>query len=169
MTNPEAQSQQVDGGPGTHNTGSDEPIKNVDRPAGAVDPDANPPISDPDDKTTGDGGVGSIPSQKTEAVLPPYEGRQTSAKDVDTADDSGTGGASRPEKDPEYRSPEPQGTPGGATASTAASVSASKANTCWSRGAGRRAFARRSRRRGMARGWCSVRTGRGWGGTPAAR
>ena len=119
MNSEKPESQQADGGPGTHNTGSDEPIENVDRPAGAVDPDANPPISDPHDKTTGDGGVGNIPSQKTEAVVPPYEGRQTSAKDIDTADDSGTGGASRPEKDPEYRSPAPEDTPGGATASPA--------------------------------------------------
>jgi hypothetical protein len=57
MTNPRtSESQQGDGGPGTHNTGPDEAIKNVDRPSGAVDPDANPPISDPDDDT-GDGGV----------------------------------------------------------------------------------------------------------------
>ena len=56
MTNQEtSKSQQVDGGPGTHNTGSDEPV-DVDRPAGTVDEDANPPISDPHDDT-GDGGV----------------------------------------------------------------------------------------------------------------
>ena len=113
-----SESQQADRGPGTHNTGSDEPIENVDRPAGAVDPDANPPISDPDDDT-GDGGIGTNPPQKTEAVIPPYEGRQTSAKDVGHAEDPGTGGASSPEKDSEYRSPKPQDTPGGATASPA--------------------------------------------------
>ena len=57
MTSAEqSKSQQVDGGPGTHNTGPDGPIENVDRPAGAVDPDANPPISDPDEDT-GDGGI----------------------------------------------------------------------------------------------------------------
>ncbi len=53
-------SQKVDGGPGTHNTGSDEPIDTAERPAGTVDEDANPPISDPDDDT-GDGGVGNTP------------------------------------------------------------------------------------------------------------
>jgi hypothetical protein len=37
------ESQQVDGGPGTHNTGSDEPIDTAERPAGTVDEDANPP------------------------------------------------------------------------------------------------------------------------------
>ena len=119
MTNQEtSKSEQVDRGPGTHNTGSDQPLDMPDRPAGTVDQDANPPISDPGDDT-GDGGIGTNPSQKTEAVLPPYEGRQTSAKDIDHADDPGTGGASRPEKDPEYRSPKPQDTPGGATASPA--------------------------------------------------
>jgi hypothetical protein len=127
MTSTEnSKSPQVDGGPGTHNTGSDEPIGSVDRPAGAVDPDANPPISDPDDKTTGDGGIGNIPPQKSEAVVPPYEGRQTSTKDIDTADDSGTGGASRPQKDPEYRSPAPQDTPDGVTASPAEQQPASQ-------------------------------------------
>lgn len=127
MTSKEPQSQQVDGGPGTHNTGPDEPIENVERPAGTVDPDANPPISDPGDKTTGDGGVGKIPPQKTEAVVPPYEGRQTSAKDIDTAGDSGTGGASRPEKDSEYRSAAPADTASGATASPADEQPASQA------------------------------------------
>src|SRR6185295_3495746 len=121
----ETSKSQQDGGPGTHNTGSDQPIEKVDRPAGSVDEDANPPISDPGDDT-GDGGIGTIPPQKTEAVVPPYEGRQTSAKDIGHADDPGTGGASRPEKDSEYRSSKPQETPGGATASPAEEQPASR-------------------------------------------
>ena len=62
MTTGASKSEQVDRGPGTHNTGSDQPLDIPDRPAGAVDRDANPPISDPADDT-GDGGVGTIPSR----------------------------------------------------------------------------------------------------------
>jgi hypothetical protein len=119
MTNQEtSKSEPADRGPGTHNTGSDEPLDMPERPAGTVDEDANPPISNPDDDT-GDGGVGTNPPQDAKAATPPYEGRQTSAKDIGVADDPGTGGASRPEKDAEYRSPQPQDTPAGATASPA--------------------------------------------------
>jgi hypothetical protein len=118
MTNGDDPSQQVDRGPGTHNTGSDQPIEEVNRPAGTVDEDANPPLSDPDDDTV-DGGTGNTPPQDTGAAIPPYEGRQTGAKDVGVADDPSTGGATMPEEDPEYRSPKPQTTPGGATASPA--------------------------------------------------
>lgn len=51
--------------------------------------------------------------------MPPYEGRQTSAKDIGADDDPSTAGASRPEEDSEYRSPKRQDIPGGATASPA--------------------------------------------------
>jgi hypothetical protein len=88
------------------------------RPAGTVDEDANPPLSNPDDDTVY-GGTGTIPPQDTGAAIPPYEGRQTSAKDIGAADDPSTGGASRPEEDSEYRSPKRQDTSGGATASPA--------------------------------------------------
>ena len=46
----------------------------VDRPAGTVDEDANPPLSDSDDDTVY-GGTGTMPPQDTKAPVPPYEGR----------------------------------------------------------------------------------------------
>jgi hypothetical protein len=103
----------------SNNTGSVEPSHGAGRPAGAVDPDANPPISDPAEDTVYYKGVDADPTQDPGPAIPPYEGRQTSAKDIGAADDPGTGGASRPEEDSAYRSPKPQDTPGGATASPA--------------------------------------------------
>jgi hypothetical protein len=105
---------------GGADTGSNEPGGRANRPAGSVDEDANPPISDPAEDTVYDGGgTASLPLNDTKAPVPPYEGRQTSASQTGRADDPGTGGASRPEEDPQYRSPKPQDTPGGATASPA--------------------------------------------------
>jgi hypothetical protein len=112
------QSQSVPAGSGSQNTELNEPDEGVERPAGAVDPDANPPLSDPDDDTVY-GGTGTVPPQDTGSAIPPYEGRQTSAKDIGQAGDPGTGGASRPEEDSTFRSPKRQDTPGGAAASPA--------------------------------------------------
>jgi hypothetical protein len=106
--NETSKSQQKGQGPGD----------GTQRPAGTVDEDANPPLSDPSDDTVY-GGSGTLPPQDTGAAIPPYEGRQTSAKGVGATDDPSTGGASRPVEDPEYRSPKPKDTPGGATASPA--------------------------------------------------
>jgi hypothetical protein len=90
----------------------------ADRPAGTVDEDANPPLSDPNDDTVY-GETGTIPPQDTGSAIPPYEGRQTSGKVSGQTGDPGTGGSTRPEEDSEYRSPKPADTPGGATASPA--------------------------------------------------
>jgi hypothetical protein len=98
----------------------------ANRPAGTVDEDANPPLSDPNDDTIY-GGTGTIPPQDTGSAIPPYEGRQTSAKNIGETNDPGTGGATQPEGDPEYRSPKPAYTPGGATASPADEQPASQA------------------------------------------
>jgi hypothetical protein len=70
MTNPEARetgSNKLDDGP-------------ADRPAGTVDEDANPPLSDPEDDTQYGGGK-TVPPQDTGAAIPPYEGRTTSSED----------------------------------------------------------------------------------------
>jgi hypothetical protein len=59
-------------------TGTHEPEDgSADRPAGTVDEDANPPISDP---TTSDvhGGTGETPPKDTGSAIPPYEGRTES-------------------------------------------------------------------------------------------
>jgi hypothetical protein len=104
---------------------SEDPDSGTNRPAGTVDEDANPPLSDPDEKTTY-GGTGTIPlgtssatPPGTRSAIPPYEGRQTSAKISGQTESRGTGGATQPEEDSEYRSPNPADTPGGATASPA--------------------------------------------------
>ena len=50
----------------------------TDRPAGTVDPDANPPLTDPaDDQAYGD--PGDLPPQDTGRAVPPYDGRKASA------------------------------------------------------------------------------------------
>jgi len=60
--------------------GSDEPgCGPTERPAGTVDEDANPPLSDPDDDTEY-GGTGSLPPQDTGAAIPPYDGRTESTE-----------------------------------------------------------------------------------------
>jgi hypothetical protein len=115
---------------GARHTGSDGPGEGVGRPAGTVDEDANPPISDPAEETVYEG-AGTIPAQDTGGAtpgpaIPPYEGRQTSAKDIGETDDPSTGGATRPEHDPEYRSQAPADTPGGATVSPTDELPASE-------------------------------------------
>jgi hypothetical protein len=67
---------QNEGSPGTR---ADSPeAKDTDRPAGTVDEDANPPLSDPDEPKP-DTGRDDVPPQDTGSAVPPYEGRQTSA------------------------------------------------------------------------------------------
>jgi hypothetical protein len=51
----------------------------TDRPAGTVDADANPPLTDPETSDPHDEGK-TIPPQDTGSAVPPYEGRQKSAK-----------------------------------------------------------------------------------------
>jgi hypothetical protein len=62
--------------------------------------------------------------------VPPYEGRQTSAKpEGGRGGDEGarTGGATKPVSDADYKSPSPDATPGGATASPAEEQPAAQA------------------------------------------
>lgn len=107
-------------------SGSEEPQHGGDtanRPAGVVDPDANPPISDPTKDDGPYGGPGNIPPQDTGAAVPPYEGRQTSASSSLEGsahkDGANVGGAGGPVADANYKAPAPGETPGGATASPA--------------------------------------------------
>ena len=61
MTNPE-----------DRDAGSDEPGGGPpDRPAGTVDEDANPPLSDPEDDTEY-GGTGTLPPKDTGAAVPEF-------------------------------------------------------------------------------------------------
>jgi hypothetical protein len=68
MTNPEEHQSQTQSQ--SQGAGADP----ADRPAGTVDEDANPPLSDPEDDTSY-GGTGNRPPQDTDAAVPPYEGR----------------------------------------------------------------------------------------------
>jgi hypothetical protein len=52
----------------------------TDRPAGNVDKDANPPLTDPETSDPQRGDQTTIPPQDTGSAVPPYEGRQESAK-----------------------------------------------------------------------------------------
>ena len=51
----------------------------TDRPAGTVDEDANPPLTDPETSDPQTGDDKKIPPQDTGSAVPPYEGRQESA------------------------------------------------------------------------------------------
>jgi hypothetical protein len=64
----------------SRDTGSDQPGGGpVDRPAGTVDEDKNPPLSGPEDDTEY-GGTGTLPPQDTGSAIPPYEGRTESSE-----------------------------------------------------------------------------------------
>ncbi|OBI96913.1 hypothetical protein A5625_06475 [Mycobacterium sp. 1465703.0] len=102
-------------GSGARDTGSDTPEHGTaDRPVGTVDEDANPPTSDPSASDVY-GGTGELPPQDTGSAIPPYEGRRESA----ATDTQGTGGATVPAADAEFKSASPSETPGGATQSPA--------------------------------------------------
>jgi hypothetical protein len=102
-------------GSGARDTGSDTPEQGTgDRPVGTVDEDANPPTSDPNASDVY-GGTGESPPQDTGSAIPPYEGRRESA----ATDTQGTGGATGPETNPDFKSASPSDTPGGVTQSPA--------------------------------------------------
>lgn len=116
------------GAPGSRDTGADEPSGGpADRPSGTYRGDESVPAY---------GESGPTGSAKTEAppsdvkpAVPPYEGRQTTAKpEGGQGGDSAerTGGAVKPVTDPSYKAPAPQDTPGGATASPAEEQPASQ-------------------------------------------
>jgi hypothetical protein len=52
----------------------------TERPAGNVDEDANPPLTDPETADPQSGADTNIPPQDTGSAVPPYEGRQESAQ-----------------------------------------------------------------------------------------
>jgi hypothetical protein len=55
-------------------TGKHELSEDTDRPAGTVDEDANPPLTD-ETKTDVDRNPETVPPQDTGSAVPPYEGR----------------------------------------------------------------------------------------------
>jgi hypothetical protein len=119
---PTAESQSERGDIGSRDTGSDKPSGGpVDRPDGAIEGDESVPAMGDGDEAVAHGGAGTLPPQNTDPVLPPYEGRQTHAKPETEAGDAGgrNEGAAIPTGDESYKSPAPDSTPGGATASPA--------------------------------------------------
>jgi hypothetical protein len=106
--------------PGTRDTGSDQPSGGEDRPSGTYQGDESVPTYG----EGGDPGFGTEfttePPNAVEPEIPPYEGRKTRA-DTGSGEAEGarTGGATAPVTDPDYKSPPPGQSPGGATASPA--------------------------------------------------
>ncbi|MCT7659482.1 hypothetical protein [Mycobacterium deserti] len=107
---------------GTRGTGSDEPSGGpVDRPSGTYTGDESVPTHDDGGKPDFETGFTNEPPKDVEPAIPPYEGRQTTAKPADGGDEGGerTGGAVKPVTDTDYKAASPDDTPGGATASPA--------------------------------------------------
>jgi hypothetical protein len=107
--------------PGPRDTGSDKPSGGEDRPSGSyTGDDSVPQMSDPENPEV-DTKFTNEPPGGVESALPPYEGRQTEGTPTSFSEGQGAnvGGATGPAVDPEYKSPAPSQTPGGATASPA--------------------------------------------------
>ena len=122
MSNPEDPQERFAGepAPGSRDTGSDVPSGGEDRPSGTYEGDESVPAyggGEPQFNTK----FTNEPPRDVEPAVPPYEGRQTTAKPADGGDEGGarTAGAVKPVADTDYKSPSPDATPGGATASPA--------------------------------------------------
>jgi hypothetical protein len=118
-----------DPAPGTRDTGSDKPSGGEDRPSGAYKGDESVPTHGEGDDPGFDTKFTNEPPRDVEPAIPPYEGRQTTAKPAESGDDGGarTAGAVKPVADTDYKDPSPGATPGGATASPADEQPASQA------------------------------------------
>lgn len=86
----------------------------ADRPAGAIEGDESVPSLGDAEEGKYPGG-GTLPPQDTGSAVPPYEGRQTSAKPTG----EGTEGGVKPVESSSYKAPAPGSTEQGATASPA--------------------------------------------------
>jgi hypothetical protein len=123
--------QEERGAPGSRDTGSDQPSGGpADRPSGTYRGDESVPAhNEHGDAGAADTKFTQRPPTDTVPAVPPYEGRQTSAKPEGGRErDEGarTGGATKPVSDADYKSPSPDATPGGATASPAEEQPASQ-------------------------------------------
>ena len=129
MSNPEDPQERFAGepAPGSRDTGSDVPSGGEDRPSGTYEGDESVPAhggGEPQFNTK----FTNEPPRDVESAVPPYEGRQTTAKPADGGDEGGarTAGAVKPVADTDYKSQSPDATPGGATASPADEQPASR-------------------------------------------
>lgn len=98
---------------GSRDTGSEPSGGPTDRPEGAVRGSEEVPSHGGSEEGQL-GGPGPLPPQDTGAAMPPYEGRQTSAKPVG---EEGAAASAKPVESSSYKAPAPGSTPGGATAS----------------------------------------------------
>jgi hypothetical protein len=122
MTKPEEQ--------GSRGTGSDQPSGGpVDRPSGTYKGDESVPAYDDGGKPDFETGFTNEPPKDVEPEIPPYEGRKKSADSgaESTTGGARTGGATAPTTDPDYKSPAPGQSAGGATSSPAQERPASQA------------------------------------------
>ena len=107
---------------GSRDTGSDLPSGgSADRPSGTYEGDESVPQHDDPGQPDFETGFTTDKPRDVEPAIPPYEGRKTVADSGETGAKAGarTGGATAPTTDPDYKSPVPQDTPGGATTSPA--------------------------------------------------
>jgi hypothetical protein len=114
---------------GSRGTGSDEPSGGpADRPSGTYKGDESVPAYDDGGKPDFETGFTNAPPKDVEPAIPPYEGRKESADSGESTENAGanTGGATAPTTDPDYKSPPPDQTADGATASPAAEQPASQ-------------------------------------------
>lgn len=122
--------QEERGAPGSRDTGSDLPSGGpADRPSGTYKGDESVPSYDDGGKPDFETAMTNEPPRDVKPAVPPYEGRKEVADVGDDSTEAGgarTGGATRPTTDPDYKSPPPGETAGGATASPAQEQPASQ-------------------------------------------
>ncbi len=126
------ESQEERGAPGSRDTGSDEPSGGpADRPSGEYKGDETVPDYGGPEMPEGATEFTERPPSDAKPAVPPYEGRQTTAKpEGDSTKGAGgaeVGGAVKPVADSDYKAPAPSETSGGATASPADEQPASQA------------------------------------------
>lgn len=107
--------QSARGDIGSRDTGSEPSGGPTDRPEGDVEGSEEVPSHGGGEEGP-IGGPGPLPPQDTGAAMPPYEGRQTSAKPIGAEGGEAT---AKPVESSSYKAPAPESTPGGATASPA--------------------------------------------------
>jgi len=123
--------QEERGAPGSRDTGSDQPSGGpADRPSGTYKGDESVPAHSAHGKAEATGSEKTeAPPSEEKAAVPPYEGRQTSAKpEGEETEGQGarTGGAVKPVSDSDYKAAPPEETERGATASPAEEQPASQ-------------------------------------------
>jgi hypothetical protein len=96
---------------GSRDTGSEPSGGPTDRPEGAVPQESVPSHGGTEEAQYG--GTGTLPPQGSEPAVPPYEGRQTSAKPTGEGAEAGV----KPVESSSYKASAPGSTQGGATAS----------------------------------------------------